>query len=908
MKEEFLNLPFFIENGWIRKTCKVCGRTFWTLDPDREVCGDQPCEEYSFIGKRIGISVQSPGEVRARFIEFFKQRGHTPVKRYPVVARWREDVYLVGASIYDFQPWVTEGIVPPPANPLVISQPSIRLTDLENVGRTGRHLTGFEMMAHHAFNIGESNVYWANETVEYAYELFTQSYNVKPEEITYIFDIWSGGGNAGEDYEVIVRGLEVATLVFMHYKVLPDGSFSPMRNSIVDTGYGLERIHWLLTGTFNAYESVFQPFIVFLRRETGIPPLPEDLGLSLARKSGMLDYKNPLAAEKLLKEISSGLGMSFEEVRLILEPNEAIYALADHTRTIAWMIGDGIVPSNSGAGYLARLLIRRSLRLKRRLGLEIPLSELVAKQVDIWSSDFPEHREVLDEIVDIVSYEEDRFSETLEKGKKVLGDILSEYESKGLAQIPAEEILRLYESLGLPPEIVAEEARAKGLGADITGFYGKLAELRSRAAPAQAATTPAPVDIQALEGFPPTRLLYYENEKLGRFKARVLGVLQNRYVILDRTAFYPVGGGQLQDQGFLVFNGKSCRVEDVRKVGGVVLHSCSGDLPPVGSEVEGIVDMERRLALMRHHTATHIVLGALRRVLGKHVWQAGAQKTPEYVRFDFTHHKPITPDQAHEIEITANRVVMENRKVKKMFLGRTEAEQRYGFTLYQGGAVPEAVLRIVEVEDWDAEACGGLHCDYTGEVGLIKILGFDRIQDGVVRITFSAGIAALNYIREVEKRLEELCKNLEVPCEKSVVRVRELKEQVEKLEKEVKRLREEIARGGLPRREFMVEAPPQSVRVIIVEAGDVPPREAATAVGRSSPGSVVLAYNVRGDITLKVADDLLGILDAREIGKTLCEKIGGKGGGVRDLFQGKVESTGGLEEALRAAVESVLRK
>uniref|UniRef100_A0A7C4H3F4 Alanine--tRNA ligase n=1 Tax=Thermofilum pendens TaxID=2269 RepID=A0A7C4H3F4_THEPE len=908
MEEEFLNLPFFVENGWIKKACKVCGRTFWTLDPDREVCGDQPCEEYSFIGERVGAAVSSPSEVRARFIDFFSRRGHTPVRRYPVVARWREDVYLVGASIYDFQPWVTEGVVPPPANPLVISQPSIRLTDLENVGRTGRHFTGFEMMAHHAFNIGGINVYWANETVEYAYELFTKSYGVNPREITFIFDVWSGGGNAGEDYEVIVRGLEVATLVFMHYRVLPDGSFSPMRNRIVDTGYGLERIYWLLTGSFNAYESIFQPFITYLRSETGVAQPPRDLGLSLARKSGVLDYKNPLAAKKLLKEKSQKLAMSYEDVKQILEPNEAIYALADHTRTLAWMIGDGVVPSNSGAGYLARLLIRRSLRLKRRLGLEVPLSELVAKQVEIWSSDFPEHLEVLDEIVDIVDHEEERFRETLERGRKALSSILSEYESRGLKQIPAEEMLKLYESLGLPPEVVAEEAKARELDVDVTGFYAKLAELRSRAAPAQAVPAAPLVDPQLLESFPPTKVLYYENEKLERFKARVLGVLLGRYVILDRTAFYPTGGGQLYDQGVLSFNGRICRVEEVRKVGNVVLHACSGDLPPVGSEVEGIVDMERRLALMRHHTATHIVLGALRRVLGRHVWQAGAQKTPESVRFDFTHHKPVTPEQAREIEILANRVVMENRRVRKVFLGRTEAEQKYGFTLYQGGAVPEPVLRVVEIEGWDAEACGGLHCDYTGEVGPIKILGFDRIQDGVVRVTFCAGLAALNYIRETEEKLKELCRNLEVPCDKSVERVRELKEQVERLEKEVKRLREEIAKGGLPRREFTLGSPPKAVKAVIVESGDTPPREAATSLGRSYPGSIVLAYNARGDIALKVADDLLEEFDARELGKALCERLGGKGGGVRDLFQGKVENTANLEDAFRAAVEQALSK
>ncbi|MGC9108541.1 MAG: alanine--tRNA ligase-related protein, partial [Infirmifilum sp.] len=313
--EDFENLPFFLENGWIKKKCPYCGRVFWTLNPNRETCGDQPCEPYSFIGEKVGKHVESITEVRSSFIRFFEERGHTPVKRYPVVARWREDVYLVGASIYDFQPWVTEGLVSPPANPLVISQPSIRLTDVDNVGKTSRHLTGFEMMAHHAFNFPGKSVYWANEAVEYAFNLFTRVYGIRPDEITFVYDMWSGGGNAGEDYEVLVRGLEVATLVFMHYKTRENGELVPIQNRIVDTGYGLERIYWLLTGKYNVYEAVFPEIIEYLRNQSGVGHPDPHIMAQIARLSGRLDYKKPIEAYETLTAISKSLGMSLEELR-----------------------------------------------------------------------------------------------------------------------------------------------------------------------------------------------------------------------------------------------------------------------------------------------------------------------------------------------------------------------------------------------------------------------------------------------------------------------------------------------------------------------------------------------------------------------------------------------------------------
>lgn len=897
-------MPFFVENGWIKRTCPVCGRTFWTLDPERKVCGDQPCEEYSFIGRSVGVKPESLSATRKMFIDFFEKRNHTPVKRYPVVARWREDVYLVGASIYDFQPWVTEGLVPPPANPLVISQPSIRLTDLDNVGKTGRHLTGFEMMAHHAFNIRDQRVYWANETVEYAFEVLTKVYGVKPEEITFIFDMWSGGGNAGEDYEVIVRGLEVATLVFMHYKTAEDGSLIPIENRIVDTGYGLERIYWLLTGHYNVYEAVFSGVIDRLRKLSGVEKPPDDLMYRLALKSGRLDFKKPLEALETLRNVSREVGISFEELQRVLEPNEALYALADHTRTIAWMLGDGVVPSNSGAGYLARLLIRRSLRLLRRLQLELPLSEIVLWQIQYWRNDFPEYLELQDEIRDIVDTEEERFEESVKRGEKVLGALLGELKSKGLRVVPAEEIVKLYESHGVPPELVKEKAESEGLEADITGFYSRLAEMRSRAQVQQKEALQLPLDPSRLKEFRPTRLLYYENEKLAEFEATVLGVLDGKYVVLDSTAFYPEGGGQLSDTGVLVYEGGECRVKYAFKVGDIVVHECEGNAPPVGARVKGVVDMERRLALMRHHTATHIVLGALRSVLGKHVWQAGAQKTPDYVRFDFTHHKAITPEQAKAIEALANRVVMEDRPVRKYLLNRTEAEKAFGFTLYQGGAVPQTTLRVVEIPGWDAEACGGTHCDRTGEIGLIKILGFEKIQDGVVRVVFKAGMPALEYVQGMGDKLKNLQEILDASYEGLEEKAKSLKSRIEALEKEVKKLREELLKGGVS---VSPVATVQGVQVYVYFSDEYEPREAALAISRTRTSSVILAYNSKGNFALKVTDDLLDRLDAREIGRSVCESLRGKGGGVRDLYQGRIDETKSVDkvivEALRQALE-----
>jgi alanyl-tRNA synthetase len=269
MTSEF-DLAFFKENDFIRKVCPKCGRAFWSQG-DHPSCGESPCEEYSFINNSPIKKPYSNHEMREEYLSFFEEHDHGRVRRYPIVARWRNDVFFTQASIYDFQPWVLNEVVEPPANPLVISQTCVRFNDIDNVGRTGRHYTFFEMLAHHAFNKPGKEIYFKDRTVELCHEFYTQRLGVDKTKMRYIEEWWEGGGNSGPCVEVILEGVELATLVFMQYRETPQGRL-PMNMRVVDTGYGLERSTWISQGTPSAYEAVFGPVVKMIQNELGINP------------------------------------------------------------------------------------------------------------------------------------------------------------------------------------------------------------------------------------------------------------------------------------------------------------------------------------------------------------------------------------------------------------------------------------------------------------------------------------------------------------------------------------------------------------------------------------------------------------------------------------------------------------
>lgn len=895
-------LEFFKENGFVRKQCVKCGRYFWTVDPDRTVCGDSPCVEYEFIGNPPTRRRYTIAEMREEFLSFFEKHGHTRMKRYPVVARWREDIFLTIASIACFQPHVTSGEVPPPYNPLVISQPCIRLTDVDNVGRTGgRHLTIFEMMAHHAFSSKDRWIYWKDETVRYHHELMTERLGIPSEEISYIEHWWEGGGDAGPDVEGVVRGLEVSTLVFMQYRKV-NGKYVELPLKIVDTGYGLERYTWLSTGTASAFETIYGSLVDRFLKYAGVQKPEDHILREVFKFSGLMNVEDPETARKARGEAARRLGLGLLQLEQLLAPIEKAYAVLDHTKAILFMLGDGIVPSNAKAGYLARFLIRRALRLMDEVGFTKSLADLIEEQLHYWSGQFPEFVDSREIILEIAELEERKYRTLLTQGKSFIQRLAKDYLAKGVASLPLEKLVELYDSHGLPPTFVKSVAEETGLKVDIPPSFDSLVAERHSSSQRLAEERP---DFEWVRGLPETKALYYEDPDLGEFKAKVI-YINGSYVVLDQTAFYPEGGGQLPDTGVIVGELGEAKVLDVQRYLGVVVHKVDKPIFKVGEVVKGKVNLEQRKHLSRHHTATHILLGAARRVLGEHVWQEGAQKEVEKARLDVSHYKRLTRDEIRRIEELANRVVMSNLPVHTFFEDRNAAEQRYGFRLYQGGVVPGRLLRIVEIPGWDVEACGGIHCKTTGEVGLIKILRTERIQDGVERLEFAAGEMALRDIWRLEGMVEEVAAKLEVPVSQTPKAIERLSSELRELRRKVEKLRSQLSKAEIAKlKSLAVPAGKFSLYHDLVEGADVDDLIAiASQLAEEDPRSVVLLFTVKGEKPLFVViagrEVLNSGIDGAKLAKVIADSLEGRGGGKRDIGQGVGKSREFIPEAVNA--------
>ena len=791
INEKEFAVPFFKENGFVRRQCECCKGYFWTQVPDERFCGDSPCVTYSFIGKSPAKRPYSIHDMRELFLSFFAKNGHKRIKPYPVVARWRDDVFLVGASIYDFQPYVTEGMIPPPANPLVVSQPSIRFTDIDNVGPTlGRHELMFEMGGAHAFNYPDKEIYWMDQTIRYHHQLATEEFGLKSEAVSYKEHFWSGGGNAGPDVECLSSGLEISTLVFMQYKVQGD-QYTRLPIRTVDTGYGIERWAWLSQGTASAFEVLYGPVLdkifnlanVKYDQKLVAKVVPYSSYMNIDRNESRIDAR---------KKVASSLGMDWQELDKALIPIESAMAVADHTKAIAFILSEGVVPSNVEEGYLTRLLFRRTYRMLRQLGIEDRLLEIIDAQVDYWGDDFQQLREMRREIAEAIKSEEVKYKRTLERGADLVKKIAGDLRAKGEKEVPSGTLVELYDSHGMVPDIVREVAEPLGVAVNAPGnFYGMVAQKHlsgKRAADEEAESADTSSLKDQLSKLPDTDRLYYKDPFQKEFQGKVLAVVENKFVVLDQTCFYPEGGGQPGDIGVLHGAGAPVKVVATQRVGRVIAHQIDGKPPRVGDEVRGAIEWQRRISLMRHHTGTHLVLGAARRVLGQHAWQAGAQKGVESSRIDISHYDRITEEQAREIERLATEVALQDIPVESEWLPREKAEQAYGYRLYQGGVVPGRELRIIKIGDWDVEACGGTHCTRTGQIGDIKILHTERIQDGVERVIFAAGAQALRAFQEQEKKLKEISAVVEAPVEKVDKYVQTLVQERSKLAKRLEAL------------------------------------------------------------------------------------------------------------------------
>jgi len=907
---EAYRLEFFLHNGFVRKKCPVCGEYFWTLDANRDVCGESPCVPYTFIGKRLTKERLTLRDAREKFLRFFERKGHKIVKPYPVVPRWRTDLYLVSASIVDFQPWVTSGIAPPPANPLVVSQPCIRLVDIDKVGLTfGRHLTIFEMGGAHAFNYPDKEVYWKDTTVEYHHEFATKELGIKPESITYKESAWYGGGNAGPCFETISEGLELATLVFMHYKTI-DNELVEIPIKTVDTGYGIERYAWFSQGTHSSFKVIYGELYKKIMNMLGVEEPDENILDAYSPYTAIVTPKEGTSIAEVRRKISKLSGIPIETIEKLIVPLERFFASLDYTKSISFILSEGIVPSNVKSGYLARLLIRKAYRVLQAIGHKDKLLDLINMQIEYWSADFPHLSEMRDEVLDIVMTEVSKFEETIEKGTAYVERELASLKKRSDV-VPLEFLVKVYDERGITPEIVENVSQKLKLKVEVPeNFYEYVASRHLQEAPTVVGIEKGLETIT--QGLSPTIKLFYDFPFEARFEAKVLRV-SGDYVILDRTLFYAESGGQVGDTGILRFSTGECKVVDTQLVNGVIVHKVSGAKLAEGEHVVGEVDIERRLKIMRHHTATHILLSAARQVLGKHVWQAGAKKEPDKARLDISHHKRLTADEVERIESLANEIVQKRIPINVRMMDRNEAERLYGFRLYQGGEVPSAVIRVVEIPNWDAQACGGLHCTNTEDVGLIKIIKTERIQDGVERLIFAAGPSALPYIQEQERTVRKVAEVLGVPASDLHKKVEELLTELRNVRKTAKKTMELYAK----KRAVELVSNAEVVNGISViksyeEIDDVDYliSLAVEALNKiSGPAVAILLAGTESIRVLTMVNEVavkVGI-NAGQIASRVSSALGGRGGGRPDMGQGGAPYSERVHELLKT-VEKIIQE
>ena len=595
--------------------------------------------------------------------------------------------------------------------------------------------------------------------------------------------------------------------------------------------------------------------------------------------------------EKEKERIAGVLGMSKKELFDTLEPLQALYASADHLCTLLFTVTDGMLPSNSGGGYNLRMILRRVFGFQQRFGYELDYEGILQGHADHLEYIFPHLKSGVRTTADIVGEEEKRYRATKDKARAIVLNIVKKAGTGGKAgisnkervsegSISQEELITLYRSHGIPPEAVMEVAAANDVSVSMPGnFYQQV---RAADGEEKMVDSAPAVKVLSLElaSLPKTKPLYYSRDP--KFSARVQGVVENKYVVLDQTGFYPEGGGQASDTGML----EGIPVTMVTKQAGIILHWVKDTSRfRADSEISGEVDIRRRLIIARHHTAAHMLNAACREILGPHIWQGGSFKDEEKAHLDVTHYRKITPEEVAAIEQKVNEYIMRDMPITTEVLPRNLAEAKYGFRLYQGGAVPGKELRVVSIGNIDSEACGGTHTmlSKTGEIGCFKVVKRESIQDGIERITYKCGSVAIAYMQERERMLKdasdvfsvsegELKRTAERFFEEWKIQRKKIEELTELIvQEEAKELVAESAGAPLMKVLELDDASLRKLATKVAESG----RSAACLLGKS--GTIVCGAGK----------------DSGQSAKSMLEKalkeLGGSGGGNDRIAQGKAK-------------------
>ncbi|MHA1913523.1 MAG: alanine--tRNA ligase [Promethearchaeota archaeon] len=757
--------------GYMRKHCECCGKYFWTTIKDRKVCGDATCSG------GFQVVVDNPSNVKLSFIEVWEKivevlepRGYKPIKRYPCVARWNPTSEFTIASISAFQPYVITGEVEPPAKKLIIPQFCLRFNDIENVGITGSHNTGFVMIGQHQFVPPEE---WnQGEIFMDIHDFIHEGVGLRKEEITIHEDSWAGGGSFGCSLEFFSRGVELFNQVYTMFEQTPQGP-RELKLKVLDMGLGQERVAWFSQGTPNIYEAIF-PYVLKKLREITEIELDLELYNQFSKYSAYLNIDEVDNIDEAWNRVAKEVQIKPEILKKKILPMTGLYSIADHARSLLFAINDGKLPSNVGGGYNLRVIYRRAISFIDQFNWKINMADVCEWHALELQGIFPEVSEHLIEIRKILDVEKEKYYAT----KKKAGKILERELKKG--DISSSTLIELYDSNGISPDMVKETAKKFGVKIRIPdNFYNLVIEKHEKNEQIHASSKEIYVD---LESIPKTKSLYYFDYTESSNEALVLKII-DKMVVLDQSVAYPTSGGQLHDVGKI----NDQNFINVFKQGNHIIHVLESSPKFKEGDVVTIqLDKSWRTQLSQHHTATHIVNAAAREILGSHINQAGAKKTLKNSHLDLTHYEQIPRAALLEIEKRANNIVEQAIDLNLSFIPRIEAEKKYGMAIYQGGAVPGKNLRIVEIPNIDVEACGGTHLNNTSETGYIHITKSQKIQDGIIRLTFTAGQATKKLREQHKSLINELKTILNVDRKHLVGRVNELLEKWRNIVKALK--------------------------------------------------------------------------------------------------------------------------
>jgi len=875
-------------------------------------------------------------EIRKTFLRFFEERGHQVVASSSLIPANDPTLLFTNAGMNQFKE-IFLGRESRSYRRACSSQKCLRVSgkhnDLEQVGRTPRHHTFFEMLGN--FSFGD---YFKSEAIPMAWELMTRVYGLDPANLWItVFredddafriwvreaglpesrvlrmdeadNFWSMGetGPCGPCSEIHFdrgsghgcgkpgcgvgcscdRFMELWNLVFMEFDRQKDGTLRPLAAPGVDTGMGLERIASVLQGVESNYDT--------------------DLLREILEEGARLTDVTPGASAA---------------------SDVSLRVIADHVRAVAFLIADGVIPANDGRGYVLRRILRRAIRHGRMLGTREPfLHSLTRKVADLNAAAYPALAESRDFVSQVCLREEERFAATLSVALNLFDELVAKLKAKGETQVPGSEAFRLYDTFGLPLDLMVDEAESLGLTLDNAGFEREMEQQRIRARKSwKGASAAAGGGDAGLAGTAPTHFVGYGRLSAdgcrvlallsGGRKVEVLREKESGEVLLDSTPFYAEAGGQVGDVGHLTGAEGRAEVLDCKLAApGVRIHAVrvlSGAIK-TGDLVTAQVDALRRAETARHHTATHLLHASLREVLGTHVKQAGSLVAPDHLRFDFSHYAAVAPPLVAQVEDLVNEIILSDLPVTSEEMPLDDALAAGAVALF--GEKYSDSVRVIRIGGFSTELCGGTHTGSTGELGLFKVTGERGISSGVRRMEALSGESSLRRFREDTAILAQLQQVFNVDRAAIPEGVEKLIQQNRTLGREVEKLRLELATAGGGRAESRIhEVGDIKVLPLYVEGMDKKGlRELADRQrGQMGRGVVALGTNPepdRGMLLVAVSRELTPTLDARAIVGELAREFDGRGGGRIDLAEAGGRSTPeGVRRALERAPEVVQRQ